>query len=616
MEPSDSVLRGLLEAAPDALIAVDPAGRIVFVNEQAEWLFGWQRADLLDQQVECLVPERFRHRHPKLRDGYALHPTTRPMAADLELWARRQDGSEFPAEISLSSFLTPEGRLVAVAIRDATVARRNEQRFRAVLAAAPDATIGVTVSGKIDTVNAQAERLFGWSAEELIGAQVEVLVPGGITDRHIQHRANYIADSRPRPMGADLQLSALRKDGTTVPVEISLSTVSREDGDVMVLAAVRDIRDRIELEAERQRAAIEAQGERSHRLESLGQLAGGVAHDFNNLLGVILNYTTLLRRRVDDATAAADLDEIRAAAERGAALTAQLLTFARRDVVHREPIDVTDAVRSVASMLERTLGEHIELRLDLGETPVRATSDRSQLEQILLNLAINARDAMAYGGILTITARQEVGAAGPATLTVTDTGGGMTPEVKARAFEPFFTTKPRGRGTGLGLATVYGIVHQSEGEITIESAVGEGTSIVVQLPGAAASIAHSESRPERFYEGHERILLVEDEAALRIGTARLLEDAGYHVITSTNGVQALDLFVTQELSIDILVTDVAMPLMRGDELALELKKRSPRLPVVFMTGYDSGSTPLTGRVLDKPVGATELLRAVREVLDE
>jgi PAS domain S-box-containing protein len=620
MEPSDALLRGLLAAAPDALIAVDPTGRIVFANDQAEWLFGWPKAELLAQPVEILVPERFRTGHPGLRAQYVSHPTKRPMGADLELWSCRRDGSEFPVEISLSSFETVDGLLVAAAIRDATAARRSEQRFRAVLDAAPDATIGVSLSGRVELVNAQAERLFGWTAAELVGAQVEMLVPGGIDEKHVQHRADYAAEPRPRPMGAGLPLSALRKDGSTFPAEISRSTVADDVGELMVLASVRDIGDRMELEAERRRRALEAQREQSHRLESLGQLAGGVAHDFNNLLGVILNYATLMARHVDDPTALSDLEEIRTAAQRGASLTGQLLTFARRDVVNREPLDVNAVVSDVTSMLRRTFGEHIELKLDLDHGRVHAICDRTQFERIVLNLAINARDAMPAGGVLTIATRSSSDPAPAALVSVKDTGHGMTQDVQARAFEPFFTTKPRGSGTGLGLATVYGIVRQNDGEIRIDSTVGQGTTMSIVLPGALDVPLTERSRGasgDAPADGHERVLLVEDEIPFRLGTARLLEEAGYDVVVATNGVEALEKFAALEGKVDIIVTDIAMPHMRGDDLAVQLRLQSPDVPMLFMTGYDSGGvSPLVGRVLAKPVAAHDLLQALREVLDE
>jgi PAS domain S-box-containing protein len=613
MEPSEDVLRGLLAAAPDALLAVNTAGEIVFVNDQAERIFGWTRADLIGQPVERLVPERFATHHPSLRAEYMGHPTTRPMGVGLELWARRRDGSEFPAEISLSGFTTAEGSLVAAAIRDVTVSRRTEHRYRAVLASAPDATLGVDSSGRIELLNAQAEKLFGWAADELVGQMIEVLVPEMDRTQHVKHRASYIVDPLSRPMGAGLQLSARRKDGTTFPAEISLSAVREDPDSVLVLASIRDVTERIEMAAERQREALAAQQERSHRLESLGQLAGGIAHDFNNLLGVILNYTALLARRAPDATTAGDLTEIRAAAERGAALTRQLLTFARRDVANPAPVDVNEVVRSVVRMLERTLGPGIELAIELAPAPLIAVVDRQHLELIIMNLAINARDAMPGGGRITIATdqlEQEVDIA----LRVTDTGEGMHPEVVARAFEPFFTTKPHGKGTGLGLATVYGIVRQSDGEVHIDSELGIGTTVTIGLRGAADPVPPNEEPGRDPLGGNERILLVEDEKALRVATARILAGHGYEVIAASDGVEALE-FLDGDPDIDVVVTDIAMPRMRGDELARVVTARRPGTRVIMMTGYDSGGTSPPGRLLAKPVGEEELLRAIREVVD-
>jgi PAS domain S-box-containing protein len=615
-ETSEEALRGLLAAAPDALVAVDIRGDIVLVNDQAERMFGWPRADLVGRPVEVLVPARFAELHPKLRGGYTANPTTRPMGEDLELWARRRDGSEFPAEISLSAFDTSGGMLVAAAIRDVTRARRTEHRLRAVLASAPDAIVGVDASGRIELVNAQMERLFGWTAEELIGQQVEVLVPEAVVDAHIAHRAAYMRDPRARPMGAGVELSGRRKDGSSFPAEISLSAVQDEPGGVLVLAAIRDVSERIELAAERQRRALEAQRERSHRLESLGELAGGVAHDFNNLLGVILNYTTLLGRRIKDPALASDVAEIHAAAERAAGLTRQLLTFASRDVAHPEPLELNDVVRGVASMLARTLGEQIELQLDLGDGPVVAVADRHQLELIVLNLAINARDAMADGGCLTIaTEAVETDGRRQAVLRVIDTGAGMPPEVVARAFEPFFTTKQRGQGTGLGLATVYGVVRQTNGDVRIDSTLGAGTTVTVVLPGALEAARRREGGNGTFEGGHERILLVEDEKALRVGTARILTAHGYDVVVASDGVEAMEVFDSDGPTIDLVVTDVVMPRMRGDELGRLLFERRPEVPVIFMSGYDFSAAPMTGRLLTKPVDEETLLRAVREAMN-
>jgi PAS domain S-box-containing protein len=624
MEPSEEVLRGLLAAAPDALLVVDTTGRIVFVSDQAEKLFEWGRDDLVGQPVECLVPERFRSAHPALRDGYVRHPITRPMGAGLDLWGQRKDGSEFPAEISLSGFSTSEGEMVAAAIRDATATRRSEHRLRAVLASAPDAIIGVNASGRIELLNGQAERLFGWTSRELLGQQIEVLVPESGLSRHEGHRAKFVAEPSARPMGAGLHLSARRKDGSTFPAEISLSSVDERDS-LLVLAAVRDVTERVEFERLRRREALEVQRERSHRLESLGQLAGGVAHDFNNLLGVILNYSTLLARQLTDAQSIADVGEITAAAERASALTRQLLAFARRDVAYPESTDVNEIISGFASLLERTLGDDIELRFELAPIPLIVLIDRHQLEQIVLNLSLNSRDAMRTGGTLTIRtslepARSGGGADGTNSpdrvrIDVIDTGAGMDDDVMSRAFEPFFTTKPLGEGTGLGLATVHGIVGQNGGMVTLESSPQAGTTVSVALD--RVDTRASETKPSRRSAngGSERLLLVEDETALRVVTQRILVEHGYDVVTAVDGVDAIEIFDRLGGAIDALVTDVAMPRMRGDELAVHLSERLPGLPVVMMSGYSSGDVVGHERVLEKPVPQAELLRAIREALD-
>jgi PAS domain S-box-containing protein len=618
-EPSEYVLRGLLAAAPDALLAIDPAGVIVFVNDEAERLFGWTKADLIGQRVEVLIPERFTERHPALRSGYFRQPVTRPMGVGLELLALRRDGSEFPAEISLSGYSTAEGTLVAVAIRDVTVARKNEQRFRAVLASAPDAMLGVDSAGRIELLNEQAERLFGWSRDELVGQLIEVLVPESMRGVHVHHRAHYVEDPLSRPMGAGLQLAARRKDGSSFPAEISLSAVQEEHGELLILASIRDISDRAELEEERRNRALAAQREQAHRLESLGQLAGGVAHDFNNLLGVILNYATLLTRRVTDPQALVDIAEISAASERAATLTRQLLAFARRETANPEPMIVNDVVRDFSSLLERTLGEHIELHLEVTAQEPMVMMDRHQFEQILLNLALNGRDAMPAGGVLTITTVCTTDGGRPGsgrvTIEVSDTGHGMTPEVLARVFEPFFTTKPRGEGTGLGLATVHGIVHQNGGAVAIESSLDTGTKVAVTFPRLDGAFAIPRAPAAALIGGREKILLVEDEPSLRVATARILSEHGYDVVAASDGVEALKAFDQLGGVVDVVLTDLAMPRMRGDDLARLLASRRASVRLIFMSGFDSGDTPLPGRLLHKPVSESDLLLVIRETLD-
>jgi two-component system cell cycle sensor histidine kinase/response regulator CckA len=375
-----------------------------------------------------------------------------------------------------------------------------------------------------------------------------------------------------------------------------------------------------ELEAERQALALKAGQEQSDRLEGLGQLAGGIAHDFNNLLGVILNYTELIGRVVEDRSVHEDLAEIRAAAERGAALTRQLLTFALQDIVPTVPLDVNDIVRGMGTMLERTIGEHIALRVKLADSPLVAEADSNQLQQIIINLALNARDAMPDGGELSVTLDRAPVAgddiSGDVRICVSDTGSGMPPDVVARAFEPFFTTKGRSRGSGLGLATVYGIARGLGGYVLIDSVVGSGTTVTVRLPGSTLALTVPEPDASVVAGGLERVLLVEDEAPLGVATARLLQTYGYRVVVASDGLEALQLLEVRGEEFDIVVTDVVMPGMRGDQLAVHVTERWGHLPVIFVSGHDSGVVAETGRqLLDKPVDKDVLLRALREALD-
>jgi CheY-like chemotaxis protein/two-component sensor histidine kinase len=359
----------------------------------------------------------------------------------------------------------------------------------------------------------------------------------------------------------------------------------------------------------------------------LGQLAGGVAHEFNNLLGVILTYSALLLRHATDPAAIADLEEIQTAAHSGTALTRQLLTFARRDMASPEPIEINAVIRSVATMLGPALAERIVLCLELDPGPLVTIADRHQLEQIVLNLASNAVDAMPTGGQLSITTtlaprpvpdRDGGPHSHDIVIDVRDDGVGMPPEVARLAFEPFYSTKPAGHGTGLGLATVYGIVRDAGGEVSISSTPGESTTVTVTLPAANQTQPAAPEGPRTLGGSGEQILFVEDREALRRATERVLTADGYRVIVAADGVEALELYEHYKDSIDLVLTDVVMPRMRGDDLARALEAAGCSAPIVFMSGYDSHAEhdSLTHLLLPKPISTPELLRTIWEVLHD
>jgi PAS domain S-box-containing protein len=643
------LLQGLLELAPDAIVGVDPDGLIVMANSQAEQLFGYEREELLGQTLEILIPDRLRAIHPAHRRRYLENPQPRPMGAGMELAARRKDGTEFPAEISLNSVDTGMGILVAAAIRDITERQRAEAKFRGLLEAAPDAIVGVKVDGRIALINAQAERLFGYKREEMLGQLVEMLVPEGLRTTHRHHRSGYFIDHRPRPMGAGMQLTARRKDGSQIPVEISLSALETEEG-LIVSAAVRDVTERLEEQAERERLRAQAERERmeaqlhqSHRLESLGQLAGGVAHDFNNLLSVILNYAAFVGEEVTSASqgpggdrwnaVSGDVEQIRLAAERATRLTHQLLAFGRREVVRPQAMSLNDVVVDVDQLLRRTLSEHVQLTTELGEDVWPIMADSGQMEQILVNLAVNARDAIPDTGVLTIStenivADEAYAASRPGLrlgryvrLRVSDDGVGMTEDLIRHAFEPFFTTKPKGEGSGLGLATVYGIVTQHEGFASIYSELGIGTTFSALFPVTDETVAaRVEPATETSAGGGETVLLVEDEAALLEVSRRILARNGYQVIAASSGPEALLLAEQHPGGIDLLVTDVVMPNMQGKELADALLRMRPTVRVLYMSGYarpvlaSRGTLEAGVALLEKPFSEASLLTKVTDVL--
>ena len=382
----------------------------------------------------------------------------------------------------------------------------------------------------------------------------------------------------------------------------------------------------------------------AQRLESLGQLAGGIAHDFNNLLAVILNYVSFVSEDIAAAagpdpaghleSASADLGQIKKAAERAAGLTHQLLVFARRDVIRPQVLDLDTVVTQVEELLRRTIGEHVELVTSLAGDLWPVLADPGQLEQVLVNLAVNARDAMPDGGTLTIdtgniTVDADTIAGGSRARTgrnvrlrVSDTGTGMAADVAQHVFEPFFTTKPDGGGTGLGLATVYGILAQADGNIRIYSEPGTGTTFIITLPVTAeAAIPVAEPRPYQRAPKGETVLLVEDEEALREVTRRIFARNGYQVITAANGPEALGIATSHPDEIHLLVTDVVMPHMLGKEVAEKMRLIKPEIEVVFMSGYARPVLASQGRLdpgvalVAKPFSEADLLATAGQVLN-
>lgn len=503
------------------------------------------------------------------------------------------------------------------------VAAEALKRLEAVFRASPLAIIALDKDGWVTSWNAAAERMFGWKAEEVVGERFPVLMSGDEGEALLPWER--VLEGR---YPATIDVRAVTRQGSPVDVRVWSAPVTDAAGEVTgVMVVAEDVQERRRLE----RQLLQAQ-----RMESVGRLAGGVAHDFNNVLTAILGHTEIaLNELAPDAPMREDLEQVKKAAERAAALTRQLLAFGRQQVLQPRVMDLNEVVADIEKLLRRLIGEHIDLRtvLDPHLGPVRA--DPAQIEQVIMNLAVNARDAMPEGGTLTIeTANvdilegyvQEPVVLEPGRyvmLRVIDTGVGMDEATRHRAFEPFFTTKEAGKGTGLGLATVYGIVQQSGGHVAIESEVGQGTTVSVYLPRVDEPVERPESVavPEAVVGGKETVLLVEDDDGVRRLASLVLSRNGYTVLQAATPTEALAIVREQARPVDLLLADVVMPEMSGRGLAERLRPFCPSLKVLYMSGYMDKSLAVTDapevleRLLPKPFTSDSLLRAVRRALD-
>ena len=518
--------------------------------------------------------------------------------------------------------------------------------FVGLLDGAPDAMVCVAADGQIALVNAQTERLFGYRREELVGQQMEILVPDAVRAAHEAHRTEYLADPERRPVWVRTEPSCRRRDGSTFPGDISLSAIDTPDG-ILVMAAIRDMTERLEVLAERERLRgqaerdkMERQLQQSQRLENLGELAGGLAHGFNNLVAVISNYAAFVSAEVAKGGSQVSLPsvhedvlQIQRAAERAADMTHQLLAFACREGVRPRPLNLNEVIKGVEQLLIRTLGAHVVLTTSMDPDLCAVLADPGQIEQVLVTLAVNAGDAMPAGGTLTLTTgTTDIDATDPASRTgvvpgryacmkVSDTGAGMTKEVIDRAFEPFFTTKSRGQGTGLGLASVYGIITQARGHVRVYSEPGIGTTFTILLPatGHDAVPARAPTSASACGTG-ETILVVEDEPAMREVTRRILSRGGYQVITAANGREAIQVATNHDGGIDVLVSDIVMPQMLGQEAAERIRALRPGVKVLFMSGYTRGLLDSKGiaagdvNLIEKPFTEESLLTRLRQVI--
>ena len=611
-----------VEASDAAIFVTDREGLFTYVNPAFVSLYGFEASELIGERTPRVLKSGLLP-----RDAYSdlWRDILDGRTVRLELLNRARDGRLVTVDASINPILDDDGGIAGfLAIhRDITEHKRRDEELQLTQNAmdrAADAVFGVDTGGRFRYVNQRACTSLGYSRDELLSMGVPDIDPDFPADAWPAH----IEESKAR--GAMVFTTThRRKDGDTFPVEISASFLEADEGD-FVVATARDLTERKQLTDQ----LLHAQ-----KMEAVGRLAGGIAHDFNNLLSVVLGYSNLLQEELRPSDPLwEDVEQIRQAAKEGANVTRRLLVFSRRQPGLDEIVDVDRAVSAMERLLGRVIGEDVELRTALcGETwPVLMPA--GGLEQIITNLVVNARDAMRSGGTITIETANldESGAAPPVAgvrppgryvhVTVRDTGCGMTPEVVARATEPFFTTKSEGEGTGLGLSTVYGLARGAGGDLTIESHPGHGTACHVLLPAAVEASEPLAAEPTKVQRGRgETVLITEDDPVVRRLAARVLRRAGYRVIEAASPGAAILEFEAHGAVVDLLLTDVVMPVMSGKQLADRLRGTTPGLRVLFMSGYadgklfDDGGEVLPD-LLDKPFAPRELLTAVRAALSQ
>ncbi|MCG2627313.1 PAS domain S-box protein [Bradyrhizobium sp. WYCCWR 13023] len=625
-----------------AIFMLDTNGLIRTWNKGAERLKGYVADEIIGKPFSTFYTPEDRQ---KGLPAKALATASETGRFASEGWRVRKDGSRFWALVVLDAIRDEEGGLVGFAkvTRDITERQQahndlleSERRYRRLVEAVVDyAIFQLDPSGNVATWNPGAERIKGYRPEEIIGRHFSTFYTPEDLEKGVPKLALREAAEKGR---FESEGWRLRKDGTRFWASVVIDRITDESGTIIGFAKVtRDLTERKQAQDELQR--VQEQLVASQKLEAVGQLSGGIAHDFNNLLMIVLgNLENAERnsRNVGGPNLHRALANAKRGAQRAAALTSRLLAFSRRQALDPKPINLNGFLSGLQEFLQRTLGERIEVQTVGGAGLWQIEADVNHLESTIVNLAINARDAMPDGGKLTIEAANvsadedysranpELAAGQYVVISVSDTGSGMTPEVLNHAFEPFFTTKEPGQGTGLGLSQVYGFVKQSGGHVKIYSEVGEGTSIKMYFPRHAGSAQPSSEDADEFVaEGAavETILVVEDDVDLRTYVSDVLRDLNYRVLAAGSAQAAMTILLQEDQHLDLLLTDVVMPGINGRELGRRAQQVRPKLKILYMTGYSRNAVVHQGRLdegvdlLEKPVTQARLALKIRELLD-
>jgi PAS domain S-box-containing protein len=620
-------LAAIVESSDDAIIAITLNGIVTDWNPGAERMLGYLRGEMIGQPISRIIPaDRLGEPNRSLQRLIAGEQVDRHETVRV-----RKDGRHIHISMTVSPLRDMQGKVIgdSAIFRDISerktiedALRRSEAGFRSLVHNAPYGILRTKPDGRVVQANPAMVRMLGYASEQ------EMLALNMARDvyRRPEERAEATAWTGKQDSVHGVELEWRRKDGSMFAVRCDTHVVMDSEGFLEFLETfVEDVTERREMEL---------QLRQGQKMEAIGRLAGGIAHDFNNLLGVISGYAELVSEQIDaEGEVHNSVEQIRKAAERASALTRQLLAFSRQQVLETRILDLNSIVEDMVKMLPRLLGEDVELQASLDPGLGAVKADQGQVEQVLLNLAVNARDAMPGGGKLAIrTGRvrfdSEVALKHPSMtpgdyvlLSVSDTGMGMDKQTQAHIFEPFFTTKERGRGTGLGLATVYGFVKQIGGYVWVESEPGIGTTFEIYLPVAceetpqkgpvAASTASG--------RGEGTVLLVEDEESLRTLTRSILEQGGYTVIEACNGMEAIEIAKKASSPIHLLLTDMVMPGMNGRAVAEKVEELHPGIRVAFMSGYTGFTTreaaSLNGIIIAKPFTRNILLQKLSEALE-
>jgi PAS domain S-box-containing protein len=626
VDTSPDVFHLLVEAVQDyAIFMLDPAGLVASWNRGAERIKGYKSGEIIGKQFSCFfTPEDRAAGKP----GQVLAAALSAGRYEGEGLRVRQDGSRFWAHVTLTPLVDGAGnhKGFAKVTRDITERRQAEEPLvRSILDSAVDAILSIDETGVIESVNPATERIFGYAGGELLGRNVRMLMAEPDRSRHDAYIGNYLGTGQAKIIGIGREVTGRRKDGSNVSLHLSVGEFKlRSDGSRHFTGILRDI-------SEARKVAHHLQ--QAQKMDAVGQLTGGIAHDFNNLLGVVIGNLDAVLEDIDPQSRdGLAITRALNGALHGADLTRRLLAFARDQPLEPKVFAINDMLPDVVAVLKRTLGASISINLAPSPDLWPAYADPSQVQDAVLNLAINARDAMPEGGVLTIeTANitlgedyaREDGEAKPgdyAMLAVTDTGTGIPPAIMKRVLEPFFTTKPVGKGTGLGLSMIYGFAKQSGGHLKIYSEVGHGTTVKLYLPrGRAAGLDEEKTlaAPGKAPGGHETILVAEDNAELRHTAVKQLTKLGYRVLEAANAEAALAI-LRETSGIDLLFSDIVMTgQMTGRDLAREASKLQTSLKILLTTGYAEKASAGPNddwQILRKPYRREELARRVHSIL--